>query len=114
LLLLLLFLPLAAPGAPAAAPWRGARRHVAAGDAAPRRCGDHPRDAVQAQLRQMVHHRDLHMRRGPLHDPRPFREAINDLFAALFGTFLLPEDRHLSYCYRALSDSPLGNVSDGG
>lgn len=40
--------------------------------------------------------------------------AINDLFAALFGTFLLPEDRHLSYCYRALSDSPLGNVSDGG
>lgn len=40
--------------------------------------------------------------------------AINDLFAALFGTFLLPEDRHLSYCYRALSDSPLGSVSDGG
>lgn len=40
--------------------------------------------------------------------------AINDLFGALFGTFLLKEDPHLSACYRFLRDTPLGAFSEGG
>jgi len=40
--------------------------------------------------------------------------ALNDVFGALFGTFLLKEDPVLQGCYRCLHESPLGAMSEGG
>jgi len=40
--------------------------------------------------------------------------ALNDLFGALFGTFLLREDPALQFCYRCLHESPIGAMSEGG
>jgi len=45
--------------------------------------------------------------------PDPFG-ALNDLLCALFGTFLLNEDKTLAGCYRCLRNSPLGMMGDGG
>ncbi|CAK9029118.1 unnamed protein product [Durusdinium trenchii] len=40
--------------------------------------------------------------------------ALNDLFGACFGTFLLKEDPALAHCFRCLQETALGAMSDGG
>merc|ERR1719313_1264993 len=40
--------------------------------------------------------------------------ALNDIFCAICGTFLLKDDTHLSRCYRCLHETPLGIFGEGG
>lgn len=40
--------------------------------------------------------------------------ALNDVFASLFGTFLLKDDPHLAGCYRLLLETPIGTCGRGG
>ncbi|CAJ1377262.1 unnamed protein product [Effrenium voratum] len=50
---------------------------------------------------------------GRLVTDEPFG-AVNDVFGASFGAFLLKEDPALGYCFRCLQETPLGAMSEGG